>query len=112
MNDNIGELAYQAARLIQFGLRPRIRPVQEPEYQQLITRFLDHAEFRSLVNEISTGLGMTILEAGELGLVLGPTEDSAFAIHPSSLLRRQTPDDRLLDGLVQVAIAATVFPRA
>lgn len=112
MNDDIGELAYQAARLIQFGLRPKTRPVQEPEYQQLITRYLDHAEFRGVVKEIATGLGMTVLDAGELGLVLGPTEDSAFSIHPSSLLKRQTPDDRLLDGLVQVAIAATVFPRA
>lgn len=112
MSNNIGELAYQAARLIQLGLRPRTRPVQEPEYQQLITRFLDHAEFRSLVKEIASGLGMSVLDAGELGLVLGPMEDSAFAIHPASLLQRRTPDDRLLDGLVQVAIAATVFPRA
>ena len=112
MIDNTGELVYQAARLIQFGLRPRTRPVQEPEYHQLVTRFLDHAEFRGIVKEMATGLGMTVLDASELGLVLGPTEDSVFSVHPASVLKRQTPDDRLLDGLVQVAIAATVFPRA
>lgn len=112
MIDNTGELVYQAARLVQFGLRPRTRPVQEPEYQQLIMRYLDHAEFRALVKEMTSGLGMTILDAGELGLVIGPTEDSVFALHPASALKRQTPDDRLLDGLIQMAIAATVFPRA
>lgn len=112
MIENTGELVYQAARLIQFGLRPKTRPVQEPEYQQLITRFLDHAEFRGFVKEMASGLGMSVLDASELGLVLGPTEDSVFAVHPASILKRQTPDDRLLDGLVQVAIAATVFPRA
>ena len=112
MIENTGELVYQAARLIQFGLRPKLRPVQEPEYQQLITRYLDHAEFRSIVKEMATGLGMTVLDAGELGLVLGPIEESVFAVHPASILKRPTPDDRLLDGLVQLAIAATVFPRA
>lgn len=112
MSENTGELVYQAARLIQFGLRPKTRPVQDSEYQQLITHYLDHAEFRTIVKEMATGLGMSVLEASELGLVLSPSEDSVFAVHPASILKRQTPDDRLLDGLVQMAIAATVFPRA
>ena len=109
---DIGEQAYMAARLIQFGLRPKAKPVQEPEYQQLIARYLDQSDFRTMVKETATGLGLAILEAGELGLVLSPTEDSAFAVHPSLFLKRVNADDRLLDGLVQMAIAATVFPRA
>lgn len=113
MNDkDIGENIYSAGRLLQWGLRPSARPIQEPEYRQLIARYLDHSDFRTMVKEAATGLGLAVLDVGELGIVLAPIEDSVFATRPSDMLNRTRAEDRLLDGLVQVAIAATVFPRA
>lgn len=113
MNEiDIGENVYSAGRLLQWGLRPSARPIQEPEYRQLIARYLDHPDFRSMVKEAATGLGLAVLDVGELGIVLAPTENSAFATRPSDMLNRTRAEDRLLDGLVQVGIAATVFPRA
>lgn len=109
---DISEQVYSAGRLIQWGLRPSARPIQEQDYRKLIARYLDHADFRVLVREAATGLGLAVLDVGELGVVLAPTEDSVFATRPSDVLNRTRAEDRLLDGLVQVAIAATVFPRA
>lgn len=109
---DIGEQVYNAGRLLQWGLRPSSRPVQEQEYRELVARYLDHPDFRAVVKEVATGLGLTVLDVGELGMVLAPTENSVFATRPSDLLNRTRAEDRLLDGLVQVAIAATVFPRA
>lgn len=107
--DNI----YRAARLIQFGLAARERPAQEPEYQELINSYLDHGDFRAIVKEVARGLGLLVLDAGEHGVVLAPTEDSAFALRAAEFRPTSSSvDDRLLDGLVQLAIAATIFPRA
>jgi len=100
----------RAARLVQFGLRPRARPGQEPEYQQLLDRYFDHAELRAIVAAMARGLALQLVEVSIHGLVLTPTPESAF--EPTSEdLRHQSADDRLLEGLIQVAIAATLFPR-
>jgi len=57
-------------------------------------------------------LGLVILAVNDRGLFLGAEEHSVFAQRPSDFRGgRATADDRLLDGLVQVAIAATIYPR-
>jgi hypothetical protein len=105
--------AHRAGRLLQWGLRPRCRPSQEPEYRQLLDRYLDRDDFRAAVREFARGLGVRVLDAGDHGLVLGPAAGSAFALKPAEFRPSSSAaDDRLLDGLVQLAIAATVFPRA
>jgi hypothetical protein len=46
-------------------------------------------------------------------MVVGPSSESVFALRGATFrTSRSDADDRLLDGLVQVAIAATVFPTA
>jgi len=104
--------AFRAGQLIQWGLDPKARPAQEPEYQGLINRFLDRDDFREMVRETAAGLGLLILDAGEHGLVLAPAEGSIFALRPGRF--RPNPsnaDMRLMDGLIQLAVAATIFPR-
>lgn len=101
-----------AGRLIQWGLRPRERPAQEPDYSQLIERFLDEPDFRVLVRELAQGLGLEVLDVGPHGMAVGASQDSVFALKPSDFRATATVDDRLLDGLVQLAIAATIFPRS
>lgn len=103
--------AYWAGRLIQWGLRVKERPALQAEYKELIDRLQDRSEFRLLVNHIAEGLGLRVLDWGEHGLALAPAADSPFALKGASFRpNRADADDRLLDGLVQVAIAATLFP--
>ncbi len=104
--------AYHASRLLQWGLRNKARPIQEPEYRDLIQRYLDSTEFRTLVRQIADGLGLRILDVNEHGLFLSPVTESVFALRPSDFRPgRSSAEDRLLVGLIQIAIAATIFPR-
>lgn len=103
---------YHAGRLLQFGLRFKVIPFNEPEYKELVDRFIDRPQFRAVVREIAEGLGLVVLDVNDRGLFLGTVAESAFALKPSSFRgNRTSADDRLLDGLVQVAIAATIYPR-
>jgi hypothetical protein len=105
--------AYWAGRLIQWGLRVKERPAVQPEYKELIDRLQDSSEFRQLARQVADGLGLRLLDWGEHGLALAPSPDSPFALKGASFRpSRADADDRLLDGLVQVAIAATLFPTA
>jgi hypothetical protein len=102
---------YLAGRLIHWGLQGRARPAQEEEYRRLLEKYLDQSEFRELTRELARGLGLQVLDAGPLGFVLGTSPESTFAYKPSEFRNTPRAEDRLIDGLVQVAVAATVFPR-
>lgn len=107
--------AFNAGRLIQWGLKPKSRPAQEQEYRELIDIYLDRSDFRELVRSVARGLGLIILSVDEHGIVLGPESGSIFALQPAnfrSATSRTYTDDRLIDGLVVMAIAASIFPKA
>jgi hypothetical protein len=104
---------WHAGRLVQWGLRPLARPAQEAEYRQLVERYFDDSVFRTTVRELADGLGVHVLDVSEHGVVLAPQDESIFALRPADFRPGSSKvDDRLLDGLAQIAIAATVFPRA
>jgi len=109
------ELFY-AGRLIQWALRPEANPMRNQEYSTLIERYLDHLDFRDAVKKITAGLGLNII--GEIrpgySIVLAPTPDSVFLMrsHDYRSPTSSSEDNRLLDGLIHIAIAATVYPRA
>lgn len=103
---------FMAARLIQWGLQPKIRPVQQQEYRELIRQYMNRSEFQMIVREMSDGLGLYVLNVTEHGIVLSPREESVFRMKASDFRPSSTTSDtRLLDGLVEITIAATVFPR-
>jgi hypothetical protein len=107
------DAAWCAGRLLQWGLRPLARPAQEAEYHELVERYFDEAPFRVIVRELADGLGLRVLDVSEHGVVLAPQDDSVFVLKPAEFRPGSSKvDDRLLDGLAQVAIASTVFPRA
>ena len=104
---------FRAAALLQWGLQPRVRPIQNAEYRELIREYLNRSEFRDVVAEMSDGLGLYVLNVSEHGIVLSPREGSVFWMKSSELRpSNSSADARLLDGLVEITIAATVFPRA
>ena len=103
---------YEAGRLIQWALQPDARSTVDPEYHELLNRYFDRLPFRSMVKAIAAGLGIQFVREDLHGVVLVPTEGSVFAMKPSEYPLSSTADDRLINGFIQVAILATVFPRA
>lgn len=103
--------AVSAGRLLQWALRPKALPYNEPEYRELIRRYEDDSDFRALTQGLAEGLGLIVLMANDRGLFLGSEDESVFALMPSEFRSGVAGDDRLLDGLIQLALAATIFPR-
>ena len=113
---DVVEQVTDAARLIAFGLRPKLIPSRDLCYAELVKRFAEDAVFRSFVESVAEGLGVAVLDvSARTGIVLGPVEDSAFEQKLDDYARRAILGDRqqerVLHGLAHIAIAALAFPR-
>jgi hypothetical protein len=109
------DLLVQAGRLIAFGLRPRAYPGAIPEYRVLVARYRTDHDFQRTVDAVAEGLGLTVLDATQLGFYLGATPESRFAYSLADFRRERgasTFDDRVQHGLALAAIAAYFYPQA
>jgi hypothetical protein len=102
---------YAIGQLIQYALRTNIRAANEPDYRLLIERYHDDRLFRTATDAVLEGLGLRPLRATILGLTVVPTNDSVFALKLEDYRSTTSADDRMIDGLIHIAILTTVFPR-
>ncbi|MCH6159025.1 hypothetical protein [Streptomyces marispadix] len=103
-----------AARLVSFGLHPKLLPARDAEYAGLLRRYRDEPAFARLADAVATGLGLVVLEVStRAGMALAADEDSVFAVRMGDYARRANADsaDRFLHGLAHLAVAAMAFPR-
>lgn len=98
-------------RFLHWGLSPGASPVRESEYAEVIQRWLDDGEFRSAAEHVAVGAGLIVVRVTESGIVLMPDVGSVFRMKSGDFRSTTTADDRLLEGFVQLGIAASVFPR-
>jgi hypothetical protein len=112
MGDDELETLRDAGRLIHWALQPRRYPAKEPEYRELLAQYRDHSAFRDIIQAIAAGFKLHIIKASDYGMVVVPDEDSVFAVLPHHYRPSGNADERLIDGLIQVAIIATIYPNA
>ncbi|MEU8032196.1 hypothetical protein [Streptomyces sp. NPDC049099] len=106
--------AADAARLVAFGLQPKLQPARDQEYTELLRRYRDDPAFARLADAVAAGLGLVVLEVSpRAGMAVTAAEDSVFAVRMGDYARRTTADsgDRFLHGLAHLAAAALAFPR-
>ncbi|MEU7636699.1 MULTISPECIES: hypothetical protein [unclassified Streptomyces] len=106
--------AADAARLVSFGLQPKLLPARDAEYAELLRRYRDEPPFARLADAVAGGLGLIVLEVStRAGMAVTAAEDSVFAVRMGDYARRASADsaDRFLHGLAHLAIAAMSFPR-
>ena len=106
--------AADAARLVSFGLHPKLIPARDAEYTELLRRHRDEPAFARLADAVATGLGLVVLEVStRAGMALAADEESVFAVRMGDYARRANSDsaDRFLHGLAHLAVAAMAFPR-
>lgn len=105
------------ARLLAFGMRPKLIPSRDLSYAELVKRFAEDGPFRELTEAIAEGLGLTVLAvSSRTGVVLGPGEGSVFEQKLDGYARRailgeRRDLERVLHGIAHLAIAALAFPR-
>ncbi|MHC5256797.1 hypothetical protein ACYSUO_02835 [Streptomyces sp. UC4497] len=106
--------AADAARLVSFGLQPKLQPSRDQEYGELLRRYREDPPFARLADAVATGLGLVVLEVSpRAGMAVTAADDSVFAVRMGDYARRTTADstDRFLHGLAHLAVAALAFPR-
>ncbi|MFF8287138.1 hypothetical protein ACF1DY_18990 [Streptomyces albus] len=106
--------ASDAARLVSFGLQPKLAPARDADYTELLRRYRDEPAFARLADAVATGLGLIVLEVStRTGMALAAAEDSVFSVRMGDYARRASADsaDRFLHGLAHLACAAMAFPR-
>ncbi|MFD3335788.1 hypothetical protein ACFWV1_24490 [Streptomyces sp. NPDC058700] len=106
--------AADAARLVSFGLQPKLLPARDAEYGELLRRYREDPAFGRLADAVATGLGLVVLEVSpRAGMAVTAGEDSVFAVRMGDYARRASTDsaDRFLHGLAHLAVAAMAFPR-
>ncbi|WP_129838207.1 hypothetical protein [Streptomyces sp. RFCAC02] len=106
--------AADAARLVSFGLQPKVSPARDAEYGTLLRRYQEEPPFARLADAVAAGLGLVVLEVSPgAGMAVAAAEDSVFAVRMSEYARRAATDtaDRFLHGLAHLAVAALAFPR-
>ncbi len=105
-------LSEDAARLIGFGLQPRVRPAMDANYAELLQRFRADGRFQATVSAVARGFRLRVLDASDHGLVLGCDQDSPFALRLRDYRAMRSAEERMLHGLVQLAVATWCFPTA
>ncbi|MCX4992366.1 MULTISPECIES: hypothetical protein [unclassified Streptomyces] len=106
--------AADAARLVAFGLQPKLQPARDQEYAELLRRYREDPPFARLADAVAAGLGLIVLEVSpRAGMAVTAAEDSVFAVRMGDYARRASADsgDRFLHGLAHLAVAALAFPR-
>jgi hypothetical protein len=65
----------QASRLVACGLRPKLRPIEDPEYLDLVSRYRQQDSFARSVRAMANGMGLDVFDVTEAaGIVLGASE--------------------------------------
>ncbi|MFG2227523.1 hypothetical protein [Streptomyces sp. NPDC048644] len=106
--------AADAARLVAFGLQPKLVPARDAGYAELLRRHRDEPAFARLADAVAAGLGLIVLEVStRAGMAVAAADDSVFAVRMGDYARRASSDsaDRFLHGLAHLAVAALAFPR-
>ncbi|GAA3887404.1 hypothetical protein [Streptomyces sedi] len=106
--------AADAARLVSFGLQPKLPPARDADYAALLRRYQEEPPFARVADAVAGGLGLVVLEVSpRAGMAVAAAEDSVFAVRMGEYARRATAEttDRFLHGLAHLAVAALAFPR-
>ena len=113
MNADAGDMAEKCGRFIRFGLSPRVLPSADVGYLELVREFLADTSFQEITSALALGLGLRVLSVStQAGLVLGTTADSPFQLQREDYHSRMSSSDRIVQGMIHLAIASWCFPRA
>jgi hypothetical protein len=109
---NLATIAHDAGKLVAYALRTRQTPWTSTEYAELLRRYEADSQFRAIVDGVTEGLGMRIVDATRNGFFLTATEGSPFRLAADDYKQNMSAQERVLHGVIQVAVAAFSFPKA
>jgi hypothetical protein len=100
-----------AARLVEWGLHPRVLPEADATYRALVRRWLDEGAFRAQVEAVADGLKLRVVAVHlRAGIVLGTQSESVFAYTITRFRKHVANEEGAVIALVLVASCATFYP--
>lgn len=100
-----------AARLAYKALHTTLSPVNDAEYRELLARYRADPAFAAQVQDVASGMELTILDVSERGIIIAPsTRESRFAVRMTDIRSGMAADQKAVLVLAHVAIAAVFFP--
>lgn len=109
--NSIANDAHDAGRLIGFALAARSAATSK-DYAELLRRYEEDVSLRTITDGVCDGLGLRVVYVGKHGLIITASETSPFRLNAEDYRSGMTPEERICQGVIQVAIAAWSFPRA
>ncbi len=106
-----------AARLIGFGLRPKLTPARDEEYRALVDRAVTDSDFAAAVHAVADGLELVVLHiSNRAGVVVAAaTGASGFAVKMTDYARRTSGEgkagERVVHALAHLGAATLAYPR-
>ncbi|QIZ37002.1 hypothetical protein FDZ84_23110 [Saccharopolyspora sp. ASAGF58] len=110
MNVPLLDDIHDAARLVAFACQPRMRPLADKTYDDLLERYRSSTEFRDLTDNVADGLGLDVIAAHpQEGLIVHPLPGGMFSFRLADY-HKLRPEQRMMMGLIHIAIAARAYP--
>lgn len=101
----------EAACLLSKALQPSLSPANDTEYRELLAHYRGDAEFARMVDDITLGLELIILDVSERGLIVAPaSRESRFSLRLTDLRQNLSNEQKVAFLMAHLAICAVFFP--
>lgn len=101
----------EAACLLCKALQPGLSPANDIEYRELLAQYRSDADFARMVNEVTLGLELIVLDVSERGLIVAPaSRESRFSLRLTDLRQNLNNEQKVAFLMAHLAICVVFFP--
>lgn len=102
---------HDAATLVYKAMATHGSPNSDSTYRNLLARCRSDRQFQEVVENVATGMSLTILDISERGLFIAPSgKESRFSIKLSDFRSKMTEEQKVALLLSHLAIGAVFYP--
>lgn len=110
MSSELANIALEAGELLRYALDPHETPFQNKRYAALMNQLYTSETFKTIFANVAVGLEIQVLAYSTHGIFLTGRERSPFAFKMEDYKGGMRAEERVVHGLLLLAIAAYCFP--
>jgi hypothetical protein len=110
MSEELGNIALEAGELLRYAMDPHETPFQNKRYSTLMSQLYTSNTFKLIFENIVQGLEIHILAYSPHGVFVAGRERGPFAFKMDDYKSGMRVEERVVHGLLMLAIAAYCFP--
>jgi len=110
MSEELANIALEAGELLRYAMDPRETPFQSKRYSALMSQLSTSSTFKLVFENMAQGLEIQILAYSPHGVFVAGRERGPFAFKMEDYKSGMRVEERVVHGLLMLAIAAYCFP--